>query len=76
VWWLAGIIGLEKGLVIYIKKLHERTVTRNEQATQESGHPDISPDNIIQFEKAVSPTPRDIQGDPRLRSEECWVHPK
>jgi hypothetical protein len=72
VWWLASIIGLEQGLIIYIDTIEQRLNITN----KESGQPVTKPDTTIQDGKLVSPMPRDIQEDPRLRPEEDWIHPE
>ena len=57
VWWLASIIGLEQGLVVYIDNLQKRS---NETTVGTSG-------------LEVSITPRNIQGDSRARDESAPV---
>jgi len=62
--WLASIIGLEQGLVNHIDIIQSRL------------HAENRPEKIPRVGRTVSPTPRDIQGDPRLSSEESWIHPE
>jgi len=57
VWWLASIIGLEHGLVVYIDNLERRS---NETTVGTSG-------------REVSVTPWVIQGDSRARDESAPV---
>jgi hypothetical protein len=63
VWWLASIIGLEQGLVIHIDNLQKL-----EYSAPLEDHPGIVHSDKAQqilFEKAVSPTPRDLMEDQR-----------
>jgi len=39
VWWLAGIIGIEGGLVIHIDNVHRRSIVRNKQNTKQARDP-------------------------------------
>jgi len=64
IWWLASIIGLEQGLINHINNIQSRL------------HAENRPEKIPSVGRTVSPTPRDIQGDPRLSPEESWIHPK
>jgi hypothetical protein len=55
VWWLASIIDLEQGLVIYIDNFQKR-----EHSAPSEDHPGIVHSDMAQqilSEKAVSPTP-------------------
>jgi len=63
VWWLASIIGLERGLVIHIDNLQQR-----EHSASSEDHPGIVHSDKAQqilSEKAVSPTPGDLTEDQR-----------
>ena len=53
IWWLASILGLEQGLIVYIDKLQRAF---SEASVGSSG-------------QGVSVTPRDIQEDSRIRAE-------
>jgi phosphate starvation-inducible protein PhoH len=66
VWWLASIIHLEQGLVIYIDNLQNRTA----RAEDEELRQDLKP-----MEGNISPAPRDLQEDWRLGCEENSIHP-
>jgi len=72
VWWLASIIGLQQGLIIYIDTVNQRSNITNKGRS----HPVNSPGTINQFGKVVSPTPRDTQKDPRLSPKGNWIHPE
>jgi len=89
--WISSIIGLQAELVTYINKLwinlpapKARNVIPNKETTA-SAHPcnqspEISkregnPEVNIWWEEIVSPTPRDIQEDPRPYNEVDRVHP-
>jgi hypothetical protein len=63
VWWLASIIGLEQGLVIHIDNLQKREFSAPLEDHPAIFHSDKA--QQIQFEKAVSPTPRDLIEDQR-----------
>ena len=65
VWWLASVIGLEQGLVIYI----DNVTTRLHNMVQELPRPIINNEDPNQIRKTVSPTHRDIQEDPRSGSK-------
>jgi len=64
IWWLASIIGLERGLIVHIDILRER-----ERLVPEVNQPKLAnPDSLRQIlpERAVSSTPRDLTEDSRL----------
>jgi hypothetical protein len=68
VWWLASVIGLEKGLINYIDNLQSRieiTVTSeaapDTSATTSKASVEEQPDK----RKSILPVPRDIQEDTR-----------
>jgi len=91
VWWISSIIGLQAEQVSNIDKLrlnHPAPEARNvipNKETIASAHPcnqmpEISkregnPEVNIWREEIVSPTPRDIQDDPRPYNEVDRVHP-
>jgi len=75
VWWLASIIGLESGLIVYIDTLKSREeIGLQDRACEDSvkilrqNHLRIHPDRIEQISrgKSVSATPRDLTEDQRL----------
>jgi hypothetical protein len=61
VWWLASIIGLERGLVNYIDNLQHRIIVTT------------TPEKVPSAGRTVSPIPRDNQEDQWLDKilEEC-----
>jgi hypothetical protein len=59
IWWLVSIIGLERGLTDYI----DNQIRRAELVPRKASKPE------------VSPTPRDIQEDSRIRHTESHIHP-
>jgi len=81
IWWLVSLIGLEKGLVIYIDNLNGRTVDTAEPLPEQ----DFIPERRIATEKKssvpqevkvpreVSSTPRDLEEDQRIDTtlKEC-----
>jgi hypothetical protein len=78
VWWLASIIGLEKGLVIHIDNIQSRVeVTAAAKAVSEDiPSVEVDRDNKTNQDlREVSVTPRDIQEDPRSRATLNFVHP-
>jgi hypothetical protein len=78
VWWLASIIGLEKGLVNHIDNIQSRVeVTVADEAVPEvEPSAEVDRDNKIDQDlREVSVTPRDIQEDPRSRAIGNIVHP-
>jgi hypothetical protein len=64
VWWLASIIGLEKGLVIHIDNLRKRE--RIIPLKEGSGLVHSDRAQQIQSEREISSTPRDLTEDLRL----------
>jgi hypothetical protein len=61
IWWIASILGLEQGLVLFIDNIQSRvTVT-------------IIPEEVPRVDKTISPIPRDNQEDLRQDKilEEC-----
>jgi len=65
VWWLASIISLTEGLVTHIDNLHKRS-EKHQAPVQE----------IQQLSLArVSVTPRDLQEDSRIHSDQGYIHP-
>jgi hypothetical protein len=77
VWWLASIIGLEQGLIIYIDNLRSReNLTKSNQVPtgskgtlqQERLSQQVHPDRVAQISRtrSVSVTPRDLTEDQRL----------
>jgi hypothetical protein len=83
VWWLASIIGLEQGLIIYIDNLHSRVkvlVNPEEPQAKPTPPPEESSlerqDHVLSIGRTVSPVPREIQEHPRLSPEEDWIHPE
>jgi hypothetical protein len=80
VWWLASIIGLERGLVVYIDNIQSRinvtiipekipSVGRSESPIPrdlaEDQRLDTIPDSDQIRQEIISPTPRDLQEDSR-----------
>jgi hypothetical protein len=61
VWWLASVIGLEQGLVIYINSLRERS----DDSMMEAQRPATSWDERIQDKKVASCMPEDGRKDSR-----------
>jgi hypothetical protein len=70
VWWLASIIGLEQGLIIYIDNLQKQQdiLLPTEVDKEAPGHQQIHPDRVPQISsrKSVSATPRNLTEDQRL----------
>jgi len=64
IWWLASIIGLERGLIVHIDNLRER----ERQVPEVNQTKSANPDSLQQIlpERAVSSTPRDLTEDSRL----------
>jgi len=58
VWWLASIVGLEQGLIIYIDTIQSRV-----EVSVKSGQ--VPEEPAIAVTKLVSPQPRDIQEESR-----------
>jgi len=71
VWWLASVIGLESGLIIYIDNLRRRERLVSVDNQTELVHPDRI--QQIQSERAVSSTPRDLTEDLRLNRDRAVV---
>jgi hypothetical protein len=74
VWWIAGIIGLEAGLIIHIDNLKERE--RLAPLEDRFGKVHLDRAQQIQSERAVSSTPWDLTEDRRIdlvskKAEEC-----
>jgi len=64
VWWLASVIGIERGLISYIDTIQSRVET-----TVNSGR--VPEELAIAVTKSVSPQPRDIQEETR-RDRVLW----
>jgi hypothetical protein len=78
VWWLASIIGLERGLINHFDNIQSRA----EVATAEEAHSEDIPCAEVNRDtetiwnlREVSITPRNIQEDPRSRAALDNVHP-
>jgi len=81
IWWLASLIGLEKGLVIYIDNLNGRTIDTAEPLPEQdyiperrnaTGKKNPIPEEV-KVPRGVSSTPRDLEEDKRTDTilDEC-----
>jgi hypothetical protein len=64
VWLIAGVTGLDSGLVVHIDNLRKRETAVTPKECSGIVHPDRA--QQIELEKAVSPTPSDLTEDQRL----------
>jgi len=74
VWWLASVIGLQKGLFSHIDNLRERSDIALRKAIPQAKNT-INQIDTSQNRKEVSPTPRDIQEYSRTHNESGYIHP-
>jgi len=73
VWWLASIIGLEQGLVNHIDNLRKRKMVA--ASGNHSGNVYLDQTKQNEAERAISPTPRDREEDPRKDTNWNFIHP-
>jgi len=77
VWWLASIMGLEQGLVIYLDNIQSRLEVAVAAEELSEDTPCAEADRDIKINcnpRGVSTTPRDIQEDSRSRATLDNVH--
>jgi len=85
VWWIASIIGLPEGLVIYIDNLCKRSKVCKaplqeigQLSVNSEGSPkakdEVNPFVVTRSSKQISATPRDTQEDSRIDLESGYIH--